>query len=124
MTNQTAFSNRETASFPHCDPRVLHAPTLCEFCDERGDLQRLRVSWAINFTGQHDASKTTCPAEKARGLENLYAWGGNRAKPTVASWALKLATDLQNGFRVPVGETWAMAAAKIIAVALENAPAY
>lgn len=66
--------------FPHCDPRILHAPGKCVFCDAHPDWQELREFWAINFTGEHDAKKSSCPAELARPFEILNAWGGNRAK--------------------------------------------
>jgi len=38
--------------FPHCDPRILHAPGECEFCDDRPEWQQLRTGWGIAFTGR------------------------------------------------------------------------
>lgn len=65
--------------YSHCDPRVLHGPKAnCEFCNQHADWQELREVWGINFTGEHDSSKQTCPAERARPLDSINAWGGNR----------------------------------------------
>ncbi len=42
----------ELAQFPHCDQRVLHAPSDgCEFCNDRPEWQELRNAWGIAFTG-------------------------------------------------------------------------
>ena len=41
----------EIAQAPHCDQRVLHAPSECEFCDQRPEWQELRRAWGIAFTG-------------------------------------------------------------------------
>ena len=68
--------------YPHCDPRILHAPGECKYCDMRPEWQRLRVDWGISFTGQSAANKDLlpCPAEHRRSFENLNAWPGNKAK--------------------------------------------
>jgi len=41
----------EIAQFPHCDQRILHAPSECEFCDGHPEWQELRKAWGIAFTG-------------------------------------------------------------------------
>lgn len=63
--------------FPHCDPKILHAPSECEFCDLHPDWQELRETWNINFTGHNDLQKQSCPAEVARSLQVIERWGGN-----------------------------------------------
>ena len=75
-------SDVEMPTFPHCDPRILHAPGECEFCDEHKEWQLLRQMWGICFTGYEPEDKELPdPATHARGFENLNAWGGNKAKP-------------------------------------------
>ncbi len=64
--------------FPHCDPRVLHEPKSCAFCDAHPDWQELRVHWGINFTGKNDLSKHPCPSEEYRPAHVIHQWGGNR----------------------------------------------
>lgn len=39
-------------TFPHKNPKVLHAPGQCEYCDMYSVWQSLRVRWGISFTGQ------------------------------------------------------------------------
>ena len=41
----------ETPQFPHCDSRILHRPSECEFCDQHPEWQALRKAWGIAFTG-------------------------------------------------------------------------
>lgn len=68
--------------FPHCDPRVLHSPGECEFCDQHPDWQALRMAWGIAFTGWiPDESKheLPCPANFARG-DACQIWSGNKPK--------------------------------------------
>lgn len=73
-------SNR-TGLIPHCDSNILHAPGECRYCDDGyPDLQEFRALHLINFTGQHDPNKLTCPAEVARRLEDIELWGGNRRR--------------------------------------------
>jgi hypothetical protein len=67
--------------FPHCDPRVLHAPGACEFCDMHPDWQELRRMWNINFTGHYDPEKMQCPAEAERPFDVIEMWSGNRPWP-------------------------------------------
>jgi hypothetical protein len=77
------------APFPHCDQRVLHAPTQCKFCDLYPHLQELRMAWGICFTGtaatEFKADTWTnllpCPSDYNRGLGGAHAWYGNSPKP-------------------------------------------
>lgn len=70
--------------FPHCDPRILHAPEECEFCDMHPDWQILRQYWRIAFTGYEPEEKELpCPADHSRG-ENHKLWHGNVAQPEKA----------------------------------------
>jgi hypothetical protein len=78
--------------FPHCDPRILHAPEdNCQFCNEHGDWQELRKAWGIAFTG-HSFDKQgnplpdgnggvilPCPAQYNRGMASIDGWHGNVA---------------------------------------------
>lgn len=76
------IDNSILGQFPHCDPKVLHAPGECQHCDKHPEWQALRQIWAIAFTG-YDAQQgeLPCPAENARGRANCQAWGGNKPKP-------------------------------------------
>lgn len=77
---QEAF--RIIRQFPHCDQRILHAPSECEFCDKHRDWQELREAWGIAFTGyEPEGTELPDPATHARGEKNLNAWGGNRPSP-------------------------------------------
>jgi hypothetical protein len=70
-------------TFPHCDPKILHAPGECEYCDEHNDWQHLRELWGIAFTGyEPDESKKELPdpATFVRGFANCNSWWGNKAK--------------------------------------------
>lgn len=68
--------------FPHCDARIVHAPGVCDVCDEHAaDLQEIRVAWGIAFTGEDPLDgRLPCPAEHARGRESVNYWGGNTPK--------------------------------------------
>jgi hypothetical protein len=76
--------------FPHCDERVLHAPSECEYCDRHPDWQALRDTWRVAFTGHPPAEgETACPSDATRGLAGAHVWGGNRpyvAGGVVPSW--------------------------------------
>lgn len=68
--------------FPHCDARILHAPGVCEYCDEKPEWQQLRTVWGICFSGENptDSQPIACPADLAvmfgqRGDYN--GWNGN-----------------------------------------------
>jgi hypothetical protein len=50
--------------FPHCNPKVLHAPGECRYCDDHPDWQKLRKAWELPFS-DYDPN----------------GWGGNRAAP-------------------------------------------
>lgn len=66
-------------TFPHCDPRVIHAPAdNCKFCNE-SILQKAREIWGIAYTGHPESGKIPCPGETARGMDSLNSWGGNVA---------------------------------------------
>lgn len=76
------ISDETTPVFPHCDPRILHAPTECEFCDRHPDWQELRQYWGIAFTGYEPEDKELpCPADYARG-DSHKLWYGNTARPS------------------------------------------
>lgn len=87
-------------SFPHCDARILHAPSECAFCDEHPLWQELREVWGIAFTGHAPAGgQMACPADAARpqgSPGDHRRWGGN--KPTSAtgdeSWPCESAASL------------------------------
>lgn len=64
--------------FPHCDPRVLHAPGECKYCDRHPEWQALRIVYGIRFTGELAADKSPCPAEQFRTAETIHRWPGNR----------------------------------------------
>jgi hypothetical protein len=73
----------ETVIFPHCDPRILHKPGECQFCDKQPEWQSLRRAWGVNFTGHHDGMNeygmafVSCPSEVIRPLERINQWDGN-----------------------------------------------
>jgi hypothetical protein len=69
-----------SVQFPHCDPRILHAPKECQFCDMNPGWQYLRQMWGIAFTGyQPEEKELPCPADHARG-DNHTRWHGNVAQ--------------------------------------------
>lgn len=69
---------------PHCDPRVLHAPGECEYCDKHPDWQALRLAWGIAFTNwEPEEHELPCPANHARG-QGVNNWSGNVAKKDLA----------------------------------------
>jgi hypothetical protein len=69
-----------SVQFPHCDPRILHAPKECQFCDLNPGWQFLRQQWGIAFTGyQPEEKELPCPADHARG-DNHTKWHGNVAQ--------------------------------------------
>jgi hypothetical protein len=71
------------AQFPHCDPRVLHAPHECAYCDKHSDWQDLRIVWGIAFTGYTpEGTELPCPADHARG-DKHKDWGGNQAQQEI-----------------------------------------
>lgn len=66
----------EGITYPHCNPRILHAPGHCEYCDRHPVLQQARVNLGVNFTGQSDPAKDKCPSGFTTNL-----WAGNVAVP-------------------------------------------
>jgi hypothetical protein len=53
--------------------------------------QQLRQAWGIAFTGDRsDPKAELCPAEKARPLETIEAWPGNRSEPVDRSQRVTL----------------------------------
>lgn len=68
----------DNAQFPHCDSGVLHAPGECTYCDLHPDWQKERIQKSVNFTGQSESLKTTCPSDATRGTGGAHVWGGNR----------------------------------------------
>ena len=83
--------------YPHCDSRVLHAPSECDYCDMHPDWQQQRIHDGICFTGQTPTTGNQpypCPADAARppgSPSDHRRWGGN--KPTSAegdpSWPME-----------------------------------
>jgi hypothetical protein len=63
---------------PHCDPLVLHHPLLCDYCARMNEAQVERIHRGINFTGERQLGRETCPAELRRKLDVIHAWPGNR----------------------------------------------
>ena len=72
---------------PHCDPRILHSPGECEFCDMHPDMQLKRSNDGVNFTGHNDPKLKKCPADEARGSGHAQ-WPGNVARPK--EWTLEI----------------------------------
>lgn len=60
-------------AFPHCDPRVVHFPGRCGYCDARPDLQDLVMAWGLGWAGEDHA-----PYLSTRSHESVEAWPGNR----------------------------------------------
>lgn len=72
------------ASFPHCDPRILHTPGNCTICDGFVCSQEARIAMKVAFTDTPPrvvlAQKLMpCPAITARGPDSVNHWPGNRA---------------------------------------------
>jgi hypothetical protein len=66
--------------FPHCDPRVLHAPGECNYCDKHGEWQALRIAWGVTFTGyEPDIGEVPDPATLNRPVKTIEKWPGNRS---------------------------------------------
>lgn len=72
-------------TLPHCDASILHAPSVCKFCDMHPDLQEYRVLARIAFTGSPEELGTErlapCPSTHFRAPEHRDLWGGNVAQP-------------------------------------------
>lgn len=76
--------------FPHCDQRILHAPSECQWCDNHPEWQKLRESWGIAFTGHEPVTppdapwlrQLPCPADFNRPADtgsDHRRWAGNVA---------------------------------------------
>lgn len=66
---------------PHCDQRVLHQASACEFCARAIGQQHEREQLGVRNTGAPDPQPGRphpCPAELARSPESLASWVGNR----------------------------------------------
>lgn len=88
--------------FPHCDPRILHAPGECQFCDAHPIWQALRLAWGIAFTGyEPEGKELPCPADHARGNHHTQ-WHGNTAQPIPATGPTWPAADPVTGPSKPV----------------------
>lgn len=76
------------AAMPHCDTRVLHAPSECEYCDRYPDWQEYRCLMRIAFTGHEpQPGELPCPSTATRSLEAVNRWPGNQARPPAdTSW--------------------------------------
>lgn len=69
------------ARYPHCDQRVLHAPSECQYCDAFPERQALRQAWGICFTGyEPEGAELPCPADFARPGGLCEKWSGNKAR--------------------------------------------
>lgn len=78
----------------HCDPRILHPPSECEYCAREEMAQAEREMLGVRNTcyeGEQPGRPNPCPAELARSKESLGAWGGNRPVPAVDYAASSLA---------------------------------
>jgi hypothetical protein len=71
-----------SGGFPHCDALILHPKDTCKYCEmpEYDVLHEYRRINGINYTGEHDPSKETCPAEKRRSYDTINKWYGNVPK--------------------------------------------
>lgn len=66
---------------PHCDERVLHAPSTCRYCDRYPKRQAERIALGINFTGETRSDRAPCPATLFRPLDRIHQWYGNTPRP-------------------------------------------
>lgn len=74
------------AAMPHCDTRILHAPSECRYCDQYDDWQELRRKWGIAFTGHEPvvhghSAELPCPADYNRPKDSSSdhrQWPGNQ----------------------------------------------
>ncbi len=69
--------------YPHCDSRVLHAPSACIYCDKFPEWQELRQTWGICFSGEQvsDERPIGDPADLAvmfKKRTDYNNWPGNR----------------------------------------------
>jgi hypothetical protein len=64
-------------AMPHCDPRVLHSPGACVYCDEVPHLQQFREMTGLRFTDKLHAKDALLPGQD-RSRASAEAWGGNQ----------------------------------------------
>lgn len=97
---EVAIQSTNPAQFPHCDARVLHAPTECEYCDMHENWQTFRTGMGIAFTGHEPRSdEVACPADAARppgSPSDHRHWGGNKPTGSLGdpSWPAESAASL------------------------------
>lgn len=61
------FSVFEGWRSPHADDLVLHRPGICVRCDRFGPrAQSARIQFGINFSNEHDPTKSPDPAQLSR----------------------------------------------------------
>ena len=79
-----------TVKYPHCDQRVLHAPSKCIYCDLFPDMQLGRRMAGIAFSGEEPVDgQLPCPADVAvaTGQRGDYnQWYGNVATKEPVQW--------------------------------------
>jgi hypothetical protein len=92
----------DRAPFPHCDSRVLHAPSECTYCDGYPELQQARQDWRVAFTGHEPVGdEAPCPADTARppnGSSDHRRWSRNRAVSGNPRLAPPLLPELDGSF--------------------------
>jgi len=74
------LTGRELIPYPHPDPLVLHRPSSCWVCDLYPQEQVFRSLLGINYTGEYDPTKLSCPAEKRRTLADINTQYNNTAR--------------------------------------------
>lgn len=77
-----ALDGLRADTMPHCDSAVLHAPGVCEYCDQYPSWQRAREMARVGFTG--DAPRPgwlPCPSTFHRPLTVINQWPGNQPSP-------------------------------------------
>ncbi len=77
LTDSEQRTLSEELCGPHCDGKILHAPGVCDDCDQFPVFQFVRKLWGINYTEEGDLNKLPCPAEAYRGTGHKQ-WTGNR----------------------------------------------
>lgn len=70
-------SSSDPLTFPHCEPLVLHAPGVCDYCDRYPKRQAARIRSKTLFTGEVPRDGwTACPADLRR-PPSSGSWHGN-----------------------------------------------
>lgn len=65
--------------FPHCDPRVLHSPGVCDYCDKVPALQEYRRMCGLPYVDDLQVTDAILPGEN-RDRRSAEAWGGNQPR--------------------------------------------